>query len=266
MSATDARKWTDTQVGLSLVITTRPPSTACTTIAPGWAAASQPRSPVPPAPRGRRSPGGHDDDHCDHEDRDRHQPVAELDPAVDQRVAGGAAATRLCVVQCGQSGQPRPDWLNRTAAPVKMMSTDVITPASAHRRSATGVGASTRPAARRPSLASRRGPPRECPGRREGLTRSRGARAREPRLLRSVGVQPAGAATVSGAGQRAAEPEGATPSGRSARPGRSRPPPRRTARAGPRRGSRRRGPAPTAARRRARRRQQLAAAGRRPGT
>ena len=46
-------------------------------------------------------------------------------------------------MQSGQSGQPRPDWLNRTAAPVRMMSAEVITPASAHRRNASGVGVSS---------------------------------------------------------------------------------------------------------------------------
>ena len=52
-------------------------------------------------------------------------------------------ATRLCAVHWGQSGQPSPDWLSRTAAPVRMMNTDASTPASAYRRIAAGEGAST---------------------------------------------------------------------------------------------------------------------------
>ncbi len=56
-------------------------------------------------------------------------------------------AAMLCAVQAGQSGQPRPDWLSRTAAPVRMISAEVMSPASAHRRMAAAVGASShRPA------------------------------------------------------------------------------------------------------------------------
>src|SRR5439155_19391731 len=50
-------------------------------------------------------------------------------------------APMLCAVQAGQSGQPSPDWLSRTAAPVAMIAIEAITPASAHRRSATADGA-----------------------------------------------------------------------------------------------------------------------------
>ena len=57
----------------------------------GWAAASQTRSRRrPPAVR-PVPPGGHEDQHGDHEDGVGHQPVAELDPPVDQRVAVVAA-------------------------------------------------------------------------------------------------------------------------------------------------------------------------------
>src|SRR5581483_10472171 len=55
------------------------------------------------------------------------------------------AATRLLAVQSGQSGQPSPDLLSRTASPVDMMITLATTAASASRRSDTGVGRSTGP-------------------------------------------------------------------------------------------------------------------------
>ncbi len=55
------------------------------------------------------------------------------------------AATRLLAVQSGQSGQPRPDLLSRTASPVDMMITLATTAASASRRSDTRVGCSTGP-------------------------------------------------------------------------------------------------------------------------
>ena len=38
------------------------------------------------------------------------------------------AATRLCLVHSGQSGQPSPDLLNRTAAPVTMLPAVATTP------------------------------------------------------------------------------------------------------------------------------------------
>ena len=50
------------------------------------------------------------------------------------------AATRLLEVQSGQSGQPRPDALSRTAAPVMMIPAFATTPASATRRIEVGVG------------------------------------------------------------------------------------------------------------------------------
>jgi hypothetical protein len=43
----------------------------------------------------------------------------------------------------GQSGQPSPDELSRTAAPVDMMAVSAMTPASASRRIDVGVGEST---------------------------------------------------------------------------------------------------------------------------
>ena len=50
------------------------------------------------------------------------------------------AATRLLDVQSGQSGQPRPDALRRTAAPVMMIPAFATTPATATRRMDAGVG------------------------------------------------------------------------------------------------------------------------------
>src|ERR1700744_1333641 len=55
------------------------------------------------------------------------------------------AATRLLAVQSGQSGQPSPDLLSRTASPVDMMITLATTAASANRRSDTRDGCSTGP-------------------------------------------------------------------------------------------------------------------------
>src|SRR5215475_13429506 len=52
-------------------------------------------------------------------------------------------ATRLVAVQSGQFVQPSPDWLSRTAAPVRMIRIDVTSPARAHRRSTAVLGASS---------------------------------------------------------------------------------------------------------------------------
>src|SRR5215469_12054134 len=52
-------------------------------------------------------------------------------------------ATRLCAVQFGQFVQPRPDWLSRTAAPVRMIRIDVTSPPIAQRRRAAVLGASS---------------------------------------------------------------------------------------------------------------------------
>src|SRR5262249_35752299 len=56
------------------------------------------------------------------------------------------AAPTLCAVQAGQSGQPRPDWLSLTAAPVRMISAETTTPASAQRRTTAADGARSTPA------------------------------------------------------------------------------------------------------------------------
>ena len=55
-------------------------------------------------------------------------------------------ATRLLAVHFGQSVQPSPDWLSRTAAPVGMMAREASTPANAILRMASGVGRSSTPA------------------------------------------------------------------------------------------------------------------------
>ena len=52
----------------------------------------------------------------------------------------------LAAVHLGQSVQPSPDWLSRTAAPVGMIASDATTPASATLRIASGDGASSGPA------------------------------------------------------------------------------------------------------------------------
>src|SRR5579875_1340041 len=52
-------------------------------------------------------------------------------------------ATTSAALQRGQSGQPRPDELSRTAAPVDMITVSAMTPASANCRSDRGVGDST---------------------------------------------------------------------------------------------------------------------------
>jgi len=63
-------------------------------------------------------------------------------------------ATMLVAVHLGQSGQPSPDALSRTPAPVTTMAADATTPASASRRIAAGDGASTVSAQRRASPAT----------------------------------------------------------------------------------------------------------------
>ena len=52
-------------------------------------------------------------------------------------------ATMSAALHRGQSGQPSPDELSRTAAPVDMIAVSAMTPASAIRRIDCAVGAST---------------------------------------------------------------------------------------------------------------------------
>jgi hypothetical protein len=49
-------------------------------------------------------------------------------------------ATMSAVLHLGQSGQPSPDELSRTAAPVDMIAVSAMTPASAIRRIDVAVG------------------------------------------------------------------------------------------------------------------------------
>src|SRR5215831_8326428 len=87
-------------------------------------------------------------------------------------------ATMLVAVHLGQSGQPRPDWLSRTPAPVMMIPAEATTPASAIRRIEAGDGASTACAN---CQAQRRGPDARGP------TLSR---ATAPRAARWPGTDP----------------------------------------------------------------------------
>jgi hypothetical protein len=52
-------------------------------------------------------------------------------------------ATTSAALHRGQSGQPSPDELSRTAAPVDMITVLAMTPASARRRIEVAVGDST---------------------------------------------------------------------------------------------------------------------------
>src|SRR6185437_12605013 len=141
-TAAETRKCTETVAGLSLVSTTIPPITACATTPSGWAAPSHTRS-------RRRWPSS----------RNR-QAAMKISAAmitsgkfssllpnsiqVLSRVCPAfLLATTSAALHCGQSGQPSPDALSRTAAPVDMITVSAMTPASASRRIETGVGAST---------------------------------------------------------------------------------------------------------------------------
>jgi hypothetical protein len=164
--AMETRKCTDTMAGLSAVSTVIPPSTACSTTLAGCAAASQTRS-------ARRSgfPSGPGT-------RNRHAAMktataTAITTNVRRRLPnsiqvfaivwpGVRVATRLLVVQSGQSGQPSPDSLSRTAAPVTMIPALATTPANARRRIDVGVGCQTKAASRATVLA--RGESRGEPG------------------------------------------------------------------------------------------------------
>jgi hypothetical protein len=104
-------------------------------------------------PTGPEPPGRDEHRHRDDGDEHGHQPVAEFDPGVEHGSPRVCAAIRLPRVHCGQSGQPSPDLLSRTAAPVTMMPAVEITPASAIRRMDTGLGAQTASAQRRSTAA-----------------------------------------------------------------------------------------------------------------
>ncbi len=65
---------------------------------------------------------------------------------------GVRAATMLLVVHSGQSGQPSPDWLSLTAAPVTMIPEFATTLASARPRMDCGLGRQTRAISRAAAL------------------------------------------------------------------------------------------------------------------
>src|SRR5215472_11119275 len=184
-------KWNETQTGSRLVSTTMPPRTACPTIPAGCAEASQTRSARRPtlfaelAPRwgveGGSSPLG-----LTRSGRYRQAAtqtttaitkiatVTRRFPNSTQRWMSGSPeapdATMLVAVHLGQSGQPRPDWLSRTPAPVMMMPAEATTPASAIRRIEDGDGAST-------TCASRQAQPRAPGARGPALSRATAPRA-----------------------------------------------------------------------------------------
>ena len=159
-TATDTTKCSDTRAGLRSVSTTIPPTTICATTPAGCAAASQTRS------GRRRAPGP--------PGRNRQAAISTatattvtttvtilLPNSIQVWNMGSprvGAATRLLRVHCGQSGQPSPDLLSRTAAPVTMMTVEEITPASAIRRMETGVGSQTAAAQRRATDPTPRAP------------------------------------------------------------------------------------------------------------
>ena len=119
-----------------------PPSTAWASTPSGWAAASQTML------RRTARPG-----------RNRHavtstSTATTISTPVSIRLVNSiqvctigsplvCAATRLLVVQVGQSGQPSPEALSRTAAPVMISPALAHTPASAIRRIEVTVGYST---------------------------------------------------------------------------------------------------------------------------
>ena len=139
--------------GSSLVSTTIPPSRACAATPAGWTAASQSSRVRSPAVSGCASP------------RPNRQAAAKTTTATimtnvtNSRLPNSTqactsesplelAATRLCFVHSGQVGQPSPDWLSRTAAPVTMLPPAAITPVRAMARSDRAEGHSTGHAAR----------------------------------------------------------------------------------------------------------------------
>ena len=74
--------------------------------------------------------------------REVQQPVAELDRRVQRRLPGAVRGQALVLVHVGQSGQPSPDELSRTASPVEMRTALEMTAASANPRTAAWSGRS----------------------------------------------------------------------------------------------------------------------------
>ena len=138
----DTRKCTETAAGLSLVSTTIPPITACANTPAGWIAASQTRSRrLVPCGRNRQAAM-------------KTRTVMMTSGKLSSRLANSIQvlssvcpafllATTSAALHWGQSGQPRPDELSRTAAPVDMIAASAMTPASAIRRIDRAVGDST---------------------------------------------------------------------------------------------------------------------------
>ena len=147
--AMESRKCTLTQTGSSLVSTTIPPRAAWARIPAGCAEASQTRSLRRPLPSGRYRQAAMNTATA----TTKIATVTSRLPNSIQRWMSGSPvaplATMLVAVHLGQSGQPSPDSLSRTPAPVMMMAADATTPASASRRIEVGDGASTASAQRR---------------------------------------------------------------------------------------------------------------------
>src|SRR5215469_4825131 len=227
-------KWNETQTGSRLVSTTMPPRTACPTIPAGCAEASQTRSARRPtlfaelAPR-RGVEGGSSPLGLTRSGRYRQAATQTITaitkiatvtsrfPNSTQRWTSGSPvapdATMLAAVHLGQSGQPRPDWLSRTPAPVMMIPAEATTPASAIRRIEAGDGAST-------AWASRQAQPRAPGARRPALSRATAPwAARWPGTDPMVGAcrirpragQPRGPARYGGGGGEARPPASPEP-------------------------------------------------------
>jgi len=95
-------------------------------------------------------------------------------------------ATRLRAVHAGQSGQPSPDWLSRTAPPVTMIPAFATTLASARPRMPAVLGRQTRSLSRAAALVGvavdREGPPEPL------VPVCVGGRAESPEALASSGA------------------------------------------------------------------------------
>ena len=144
-TAAETRKWIETVTGLSLVSTTIPPITACATTPSGWAAPSHTRS-------RRRLPSG-----LNRQAAMKTRPAMTTSGKFSSLLPNSIhvlssvcpaflLATTSAALHCGQAGQPSPERLSRTAAPVDMITVSAMTPASASRRIDVGVGDSTGPA------------------------------------------------------------------------------------------------------------------------
>ena len=159
--AIEKRKCTETTAGLSLVSTLMPPSTACMTT-PAARAVAEPHqvgaargSAITAQRAGSRQAATST------------ATVTAVTTNVSSRLPnsihvfsivcpGVWVATRLLAVHCGQSGQPSPDLLSLTAAPVTMIPAFTTTAASASPRMERRLGrqTSTAGSARRANTAA----------------------------------------------------------------------------------------------------------------